>query len=198
MAVRTIDHFYRTYEEAVQVVADLAAHGVPASDINLIESESDARLPAEVSQDAAQAPAGTGATLGAVIGGGIGALAGVGAITLPYIDPLLQTGWVLPTVTFAGIGALLGALFGAVTKVGVTNRKAHVIAEGLTRGEHLVVVRVDEQIAAQIEAVMDRPRATGPLPEPAFDLRYAPDTRSIGEQTAELRQAERTIQYKSE
>ncbi len=48
MALRTIDHFYRTYAEAVQVVADLTAEGVPAADINLIESESDPRLPAEV------------------------------------------------------------------------------------------------------------------------------------------------------
>ncbi len=198
MALRTIDHFYRTYAEAVLVVADLTAEGVAATDISVIESESDPRLPSEVAEDAAQNPAGTGATLGAVIGGGIGALAGVGAITLPYIDPLIQTGWVVPTLTFAGIGALIGAVLGAVTKVGVTNRKAHVIAEGLTRGQHLVVVRVDEVFAAQIEAVMNRPRPTGPLPEPAFDTVYEPDDRTPAEQTAELRREERTVQYKSE
>ena len=198
MASRTIDHFYRTYAEAVQVVADLTAEGVSATDINVIESESDPRLPSEVAEDAAQNPAGTGATLGAVIGGGIGVLAGVGAITIPYIDPLLQTGWVVPTLTFAGIGAIIGAVLGAVTRVGVTNRKAHVIAEGLTRGQHLVVVRVDEVFAAQIEAVMNRARPTGPLPEPAFDLVYEADDRTPAEQTAQLRREERTVQYKSE
>ena len=198
MAYRTIDHFYRTYAEAVQVVADLTAEGVPAADINLIGSESDPRLPAEVSQDAAQSPAGTGATLGMVVGAGIGALDGVGAITIPFLDPLVQAGWVVPTVTLAGVGALAGAILGAVTRVGVTNRKAHVIAEGLTRGQHLVVVRVDETFAAQIEAVLNQPRGTGPLPEPAFAIDYAPDTRTLGEQTADIRQAERAVQYKSE
>ncbi len=52
----------------------------------------------------------------------------------------------LPTLTFAGIGAAVGAVLGAVTRLGVTNRKAHTIAEGLTRGQHLVVVRVDERM----------------------------------------------------
>ena len=198
MAQRTIDHFYRTYVEAVQVVADLTAEGVPAADINLIESEADPRLPSEVAEDAAQNPAGTGATMGAVVGGGIGALAGVGAITIPFIDPIVQTGWVLPTVTFAGVGALIGALLGAVTKVGVTNRKAHSIAEGLTRGQHLVVVRVDESFAAQIEAIMTRPRATGPLPDPAYDMEYVADPRTPAQEAAAIHREERAVQYKSE
>ena len=136
--------------------------------------------------------------MGAVIGGGLGVLAGVGAITIPFIDPLVETGWVLPLVVFAGIGAVVGAVIGSVTKVGVTNRKAHAIAERLTRGDHLVVVRVDETFAAQIEEVMGRPRASGPLPEPAFDLQYVRDERTAGEQMADIRQAERAIQHKSE
>ena len=198
MAFRTIDHFYRTYTEAVQVVADLTAEGVPASDISLIDNESDPRLPSEVSEDMAQNPAGTGATMVAVVGGGIGALAGVGAISIPYIDPLVSTGWVLPTLTFAGIGAVIGALLGAVTRVGVTNRKAHTIAEGLTRGQHLVVVRVDELFAAQVEAILNRPRPTGPVPEPAFDMEPVVDTRTVPEERAAIDTEERTLQYKSE
>ncbi len=198
MAARTFDHFYRTYTEAVQVVADLTAVGVPASDINLIDNESDPRLPSEVSEDTAQHPAGTGATLGAFIGGGIGALAGVGAITIAFIDPLVSTGWVLPTLTFAGIGAAVGAVLGAITRLGVTNRKAHTIAEGLTRGQYLVVVRVDELFAAQVEAILNQPRAVGPQPDPAFDMEPVADNRTVPEERAEIYREERTVQYKSE
>ena len=198
MALVTIDHFYRTYAEAVQVVADLTAEGVPATDINLIESEFDARLPAEVTRDTAQSPAGTGATLGAVIGGGLGALAGVGAINVPLLDPLVQLGFMAPFATLAAIGAVVGAILGALTRLGVTNRDAHAMAGRLARGEHLVVVRIDDAYAGQIEAVLNRPHPTGPVPEPLFDLENRPDDRSPAEQTAELRQAERTVQYRSE
>ena len=198
MAEQTIDHFYRTYVEAVQVVADLTAEGVSPADINMIESESDPRLPSEVMQDTAQNPAGTGATMGALVGAGIGALAGVGAITIPFLNPLVQTGWVVPTITLAGVGAIIGAVLGAVTRVGVTNRKAHVIAERLNRGEHLVVVRVDDAIATQVEAIMTRPRATGPLPDPAYDMEYTGDRRNPVQETAAIHREERTIQYKSE
>ncbi len=198
MAQQTIDHVYRTYAEAVQVVADLTAEGVPPAAISMIESEADPRLPREVSQDTAQSPAATGATMGSVVGGGIGALAGVGAIAIPFLDPLVQTGWVVPTITLAGVGAVLGAILGAVTRVGVTNRKAHGIAEALTRGEHLVVVQVDDSFAAQVEAIMIRPRSAASLPDPAYDMEYVDDTRSPAQEAAAIHRAERTVQYKSE
>ena len=200
MAQRTIDHFYRTYVEAVQVVADLTAEGVPPAEISLIESEADPRLPSEVADDSAQNPAGTGATMGAAIGGGIGALDGVGAIAIPYTEPLVQTGWVVPTLVFAGIGAIIGALLGAVTKVGVTNRKAHVLAEGLNRGQYLVLVRVDETAAAHVEAIMQRARVipSPPGPDPVYDMEYVDDRRTPAQEAAAIHAAERTLDYKSE
>ena len=80
--------------EAVQVVADLTAAGIPATSIALIESEADPRLPSDVMDDTAQSPAGTGASMGAFVGGGIGVLAGVGAITIPCSTPWCRpAGW---------------------------------------------------------------------------------------------------------
>jgi hypothetical protein len=198
MSQRTIDHFYRTYDEAVLVVADLTAIGVPAADVSLIESESDPRLPSEVADDAAQNPAGTGATMGAVIGGGIGVLDGVGAITIPYTEGLVQTGWVLPMLAFAGVGAIIGAVLGAVTRVGVTNRKAHVLASGLQRGQYLVVVQVDEAYAAQVEVVLNQPRTVAPGPDVAYDMEPVYDPRTPAQEAAEIHREEREIQYKSE
>lgn len=198
MAQRTIDHFYPTYAEAVQVVADLTAAGVPQGDIALIESEADPRLPSEVAEDAAQNPAGTGATMGTVVGGGIGVLDGVGAITIPYTEGLVQTGWVVPTLVFAGIGAVIGAALGAVTKVGVTNRKAHVLAEGLTRGQSLVVVQIDEAYVAQVETIMNQPRTVIPGPDPTYDMEPVYDPRTPEQERAAIHTEEREIQYKSE
>jgi hypothetical protein len=159
MAQTTISHLFASYDEAVLAVADLQTAGVPADDIDLIESEADARLPAGVADDVAQPPAVAGATIGAGIGGGIGALIGVGAISVPFLNPVAQTGWLLPTVIGAGVGGAIGAVIGTITKLGVTSQQAHSVAEGLQRGQHLVMVRVDDSVAAQALAMLRRPRA---------------------------------------
>jgi len=159
MAQHTLSHFYPTYAVATQVMADLAAMGVPVTSMDLIESETDARLPAGVVADAAQSPARTGATLGGGIGLGLGALIGVGAIQLPLLDPLAAQGWILPTLIGAVVGAALGGLVGNVTRMGVADRQSHSFAEGLQRGEHLLQVRIGDQMLDRVEAVMARARA---------------------------------------
>ena len=196
MVERTIDHLYNTYEEAVQVVADLTAAGVPATDISLIEGENDARLPRDVVADSAQNPAGTGATLGAAIGAGIGVLEGVGAISLPFLTPLTTAGWIVPTLVLAGIGAAIGAAIGAVTKLGVTNTKAHSLAAGLQRGQHLVMAKVPEDMAAQAQAIMAAKRDLPPdypTPEPDYDMEYVADHRSVAQERAAIHRQEREL-----
>ncbi|MEJ1976043.1 MAG: DUF1269 domain-containing protein [Acetobacteraceae bacterium] len=187
MAQTTISHLYPFYDEAVQAVADLQAAGVPATDIDLIESEADARLPAAVAEDAAQPPAATGATIGAGIGGGLGALIGIGAISVSFLQPLAQTGWLVPTVIGAAIGAGIGALIGLVTKVGVTSQHAHSVAEGLQRGQCLVMVRLDESVAAQAEALLRRARAV-PLAAPPSGT-VGGEAEAVWEDSAELEPA---------
>ena len=60
------------------------------------------------------------------------------------------------------------------------------------------MVQVDDAFAAQVEAIMTRPRAVGPLPEPAYDMEYVADTRNPAQEAAAIHRAERTVQYKSE
>ena len=169
MAEHTLSHFYPSYAVATEVMADLTSLGIPDTDISLIESEDDARLPAGVSGDAAQSPARTGATLGFGIGLGLGALVGVSAISVPLLDPLVAVGWFLPTVIGAVIGALLGALVGMATRMGVSDKQSHSFAEGLQRGEHLLLVRVDDSMMAQAEAVLGRDRRAAGLALAALD-----------------------------
>ena len=183
MALRVVSRFYPTYAEAVQAVADLTIARVPNADISLIESEDDARLPPGVSADAAQAPAITGATIGAGIGGGLGVLVGVGAIAIPVLEPVAALGWLLSTLIGTVIGALLGAAVGAVTQLGVTNWQAHSFAQGLRRGDHLVMVRVEEHQVAETEAMMARtyahvPPMEAPLP-PQPELTLADERAAI-------------------
>lgn len=192
MAVRMVSRFYLTYSDAVQAVADLVAAGVPDTDISLIESEGDARLPPDVATDDAQSPASTGAKLGAGIGGGFGMLVGVGAVGIPGVD-VDVIGWFPPILAGVVIGALLGAGIGKVTRLGVTNRQAHSFAEGLQRGEILVMVRVEEAHVPQIEEIMARNHA--PLP-PQVEPPEPPT--NLAEVHAQIERDEKRIRLTSE
>ena len=188
MVQRTIDQFYPTYAEAVQVVADLTAAGISPANVSLIESELDARLPQGVATDSLQNPVTAGATLGAAIGGGIGVLAGVGAITIPFADPLVVTGWVLPGVVFAIVGALIGAGVGALVGLGVKNKAGHTIVSRLQRGQQLVMVRVEESAIPLVQSIMARahvvPAAALATTEPLYDVDVPVRARTIADEVA--------------
>ncbi|WP_245614873.1 general stress protein [Muricoccus aerilatus] len=109
-----------------------------------------------VDTDEAASGAGTGATIGTVLGGGAGLLAGIGALAIPGIGPIVAAGWLVAALTGAGAGAAAGGLLGSLTGAGVEERDAHVYSEGVRRGGSLVTVRTDDARAAEAEAIMVR------------------------------------------
>ena len=78
--MKTIARVYDTYGQARQVVADLEASGVAASDINLIANKYVCDESARLHEQSAAAPA---AGVGAALGGTAGLLAGLGIIAIP-------------------------------------------------------------------------------------------------------------------
>jgi hypothetical protein len=91
-----------------------------------------------------------------VLGGGAGLLAGIGALAIPGLGPVVAAGWLVAALTGAGAGAATGGLLGALTTAGVDEADAHVYAEGVRRGGNLVTVRTDETRAAQAESILAR------------------------------------------
>ena len=87
-------------------------------------------------------------------------LAGIGALAIPGIGPVVAAGWLVSTlagaVTGGAAGAATGGLIGSLTNSGVSEREAHVYAEGVRRGGSLVTVRTDEARAVEVERIMDR------------------------------------------
>lgn len=165
MATRTIARLYDNYDDAVQVVHDLEAAGVPHSDVSLVASNHDNRYSGTTTDtttgvsrdtaDTASTGAGTGATVGTVLGGGAGLLAGIGALAIPGIGPLVAAGWLVAALTGAGVGAAAGGLLGSLTGAGVSEADAHVYAEGVRRGGTLVTVRSDDAMAGRVEEIMN-------------------------------------------
>lgn len=151
MATRTISHLFDTYEQAARTVADLEAAGIPHADISLVANNSGDR---HATASDTSTGAGTGASLGTVLGGGAGLLAGIGALAIPGVGPIVAAGWLVAALAGAGVGAAAGGLLGSLTGAGVSEADAHVYAEGIRRGGTLVTVRADETQAARVDAMM--------------------------------------------
>ena len=148
MATRTIARLYDTNEDAIQVVRDLEAAGIPHDRLSIIAAADDDRSTAGGSS------AGAGAAIGTVIGGGAGLLAGIGAIAIPGVGPVVAAGWLVALLAGAGVGAAAGGLLGSLTGSGVAEEEAHVYAEGVRRGGSLVTVRTDEEDLPRVEPIM--------------------------------------------
>jgi len=100
--------------------------------------------------------AGTGATLGTLVGGGAGLLAGLGALAIPGVGPIVAAGWLVAAITGAGVGAAAGGMLGALTQAGLGEEHAETYAEGVRRGGHLVMVRDEPSRTAEAERILDR------------------------------------------
>jgi hypothetical protein len=159
MANRTIARLFDSYADATAAVSDLEAAGFQRDDISLIARGSDATGTNAASSDEAGSGAGTGATLGTVVGGGAGLLAGIGALAIPGLGPIVAAGWLVAALAGAGVGAAAGGLLGALTEAGVGDEHAHVYAEGVRRGGNLVTLRTDDSRAAEAEAILARHNA---------------------------------------
>ena len=168
MATRTLTRLFDNHDDAVAVVSSLEAAGFSHDDVSIVASNHDTRYTTAGSgtgtdtvaaAEAGGTGAGTGATLGTVLGGGAGLLAGIGAMAIPGVGPVVAAGWLISTLTGAGIGAAVvggvGGLVGSLTHAGVPEHDAHVYAEGVRRGGSLVTVKTDETRAAAAEQILN-------------------------------------------
>ena len=176
-----ITRLFDTYEHATQAVAALESSGVPHNSISVIANASDGRFKDSVAAassattkvgvpDAAADGAEIGAAVGTFLGGGAGLLAGLGALEIPGIGPVVAAGWLVATALAAGIGAGSGGIIGSLVGAGMSDKDAHVCAEGIRRGGTLVTVRTEESLSAVVEAVF-RQHATVDLGARSDELR---------------------------
>ena len=103
--------------------------------------------------------AATGAISGGVLGGVIGLLAGVGALAIPGVGPIIAGGTLASTLAGAGIGAAAGGLLGALVGMGIPEEDAKHFDEGFRAGGTLVTVnagnRADEARICLFESGAD-------------------------------------------
>ncbi|HTZ69186.1 MAG TPA: hypothetical protein VMB71_00910 [Acetobacteraceae bacterium] len=156
MAILT--RLYDTREDAVATVNALEAAGMGHDEISLIGGGQQTVVAGDNTDSQAGKGAGAGAAAGGIIGGGVGLMAGVGSLAIPGLGPIVAAGWLLATLTGAGVGAAVGAgaggLIGALVKEGVSEEDANVYAEGVRRGGYLVTARVEDRRVAEAQRIL--------------------------------------------
>jgi hypothetical protein len=87
--------------------------------------------------------AATGAGTGAVIGGALGWLAGVGALAIPGVGPLLAAGPIMAALAGAGAGGAAGGLVGGLIGAGIPEYEAKRYEGRIKEGGILLSVHCD-------------------------------------------------------
>ncbi len=158
--MKTMTALFDDYGQAAQAVRALESAGIPADDISLVVSTLDDEVGETRLDDDAAAGAGRGAGIGAVLGGAGGMLAGLGAIAIPGLGPVIAAGWLVSTAIGAAAGAALGGaaggLIGTLIGSGVHEQDAHVFAEGVRRGGSVVSVRIEESQTGLVEDIFTK------------------------------------------
>jgi uncharacterized protein (TIGR02271 family) len=158
---------FDSFDEAERAVRDIADSGVRREDISIVANDAEGNFKNyRTTEGGTQAEEGaaTGAVGGGVIGGVLGLLAGVGALAIPGIGPVIAAGPLAAAIGSAGAGTLIGAAGGAATGglvggligLGIPDEDAHVYAEGIRRGGALVSVNTSDDRVDMIAGIMQR------------------------------------------
>src|SRR6201998_2305560 len=111
---------YRTRADVERAVDALKAAEFRNSDISVLFPEN-AGTKDFAHEKGTKAPEGAtaGAGTGAVVGGALGWLAGIGALTIPGVGPLVAAGPIMAALAGVGVGGAVGSIIGALVGLGI-------------------------------------------------------------------------------
>ena len=143
------------------IVAFLQNAGVPTSDISVLMPDRTA------SRDFAhehntKTPEGTaiGAGAGGIAGGVLGLLAGIGALAIPGVGPLIAAGPIMAALSGAAVGAAVGGIAGALIGMGIPEYEAKQYETKVKQGNILISVHThDSDNAKHIQEIMQTANA---------------------------------------
>jgi len=134
----------KSHSQAEAIVDALRAEGFPLSEISVLYPDSGGKH--EVGHIiATKAPEGVtaGVTSGGVVGGVIGLLAGIGALAIPGVGPLIAAGPIMAALSGAAVGATACGVLGGLIGSGIPEIEAKRYEEKLKTGNYLISVNTD-------------------------------------------------------
>jgi hypothetical protein len=142
--------------QAIRIANRLRSEGFEPDDISMLYPDRDGvrELGYENSTKAPEGAA-TGAGAGAVIGGAVGWLAGIGALAIPGVGPLIAAGPILGALSGLAVGGTVGGLSGALIGAGIPEYEARQYEGRLREGHILISVHADNrQESSRIRQVL--------------------------------------------
>ena len=137
---------FDTYQGAIQAIEDLKRQGYGSDEISVIaKDKEDVDEVTESTVTKAAEGLAAGAATGGVLGGVTGLLAGIGALAVPGIGPILAAGPIAATITGAAVGAWTGGLVGGLIGMGIPREEAERYDEYVKSGRILVMVDADSE-----------------------------------------------------
>ena len=138
--------YYDTESEAISIIEDLKRQGYSSDEISIISKDArDANnIVNETGTHVADGVA-TGAATGGLLGGIGGILAGLGALAIPGVGPIIAAGPILAGITGAAAGAGVGGLAGALIGMGIPEEEAYLYNEHFNQGKILVLIESDKR-----------------------------------------------------
>src|SRR5277367_2082422 len=174
---------YTNEATADTAVNQLLAAGFSNDDVSVLMSDvkGSRDFAAEKNTKAPEGTA-TGVGVGGVVGGALGLLAGIGALAIPGVGPLIAAGPIMGALAGLGVGGAVGGLVGALVGMGIPEYEAKRYEGHVKDGGTLLSIHCDT--SDEISRAKDMLKGTG-----ATDI--ASTGESAGEKPSEVRVGER-------
>ena len=155
---------YQSEQEAIAAIEDLIKWGYDRSEISVIgKDHNHVDTVTEETGTAVEDTAATGALTGGALGGATGLLAGLGALAIPGIGPIVAAGPIAASIMGAITGAGVGGLAGALIGLGIPDDDAKYYQESVEDGKILVLV--DKRAEPNMDLEQETPLDVEPTPD---------------------------------
>ena len=145
MANKAVFCIVKADAQASRIVDDLKSAGFSNNDVSaLFPDKEGTRDFAHEKKTKAPEGAATGAGAGGLLGGTLGWLAGIGALAIPGVGPLIAAGPILGLLSGAAVGAATGGLAGALIGYGIPELEAKQYEGKVKGGNILLSVHADD------------------------------------------------------
>src|SRR5271168_3768924 len=177
---------YTNEATANTAVNQLLAAGFSNDDVSVLMSDVKGTkdFAAEKNTKAPEGTA-TGVGVGGVVGGALGLLAGIGALAIPGVGPLIAAGPIMGALAGLGVGGAVGGLVGALVGLGIPEYEAKRYEGRIKEGGILISVHCDS--SEEVSKAKDILKATG-----------AEDISSAGESSSGVISEHKKPRYQSE
>ncbi|MBA3963594.1 MAG: hypothetical protein H0X40_17080 [Chthoniobacterales bacterium] len=135
----------KSHSQAEQIVERLQAANFPKEEISILLPDTEGKHDiGHVKATKAPEGATTGAATGGLTGGVIGLLAGIGALAIPGVGPLIAAGPIMAALSGAAIGGATGGIVGGLIGLGIPEIEAKRYEEKLKAGNYLIAVHTHD------------------------------------------------------